>query len=147
MFKKWAMAAGLVASCALAAQAGILKSSVTAMRAYFRAGSTLSSSVMTAWGMSQESTQAVTIAASTAGERNCLKYVHGIGTSTGTLRVLDGSTTIYADAAAANAPMGDRFDDSELCGSVNAAMYILYSTAARQATSDQQYLSFASYKY
>jgi hypothetical protein len=145
--KKWTMAAVFVAGCAMAAHAGILKASVSAVRAYFRVGSTLSTSVMTSWGQVPEATQSVAIAASTNGQQNCLSFVSAVGTSTTSLRVLDGGTTIYATAGAANAPIGGRFNDEELCGSANQPLYILVSTAARSATVDMQAMSYSGYSY
>jgi hypothetical protein len=147
MIKKWMAAAALTACCAAAAHAGIIKASVTAMRSYFRVGSPLSSSVMTSWGVGQEATQAVTLAASSAGAKNCIKSIVAVGTSTGSLRVLDGGTTVYATVGSSYTTMGGRFDDEELCGSNGAAMYITFSTAARATTLDSQVLSFSAYTY
>jgi hypothetical protein len=70
----------------------------------------------------------VTIAAPGAGKRNCLSSLDVVSDTAYTLRVLDGTTTSYALALAANGGLVRSWDTEDLfCGSANAAMYITVS--------------------
>lgn len=86
-----------------------------------------------------------TITAGAAGVRNCITSLDMSSTAAaGTLRVLDGGTTIYAVVFAAGEDIIRDFDASgPLCGTAATAMHISYTTS----TAGAYQINYVGYTY
>lgn len=138
--KRLMLVLALLSTAVASGDAAIRKNTVTKMTSYLMTD-------LTSWGGGIEHTRGKTYAASTEGRANCLSFVKGVGTSSMTVRVLSGSTTIYADSAAADGSVGDRFNDEELCSEPNTALHVILSTGVRQAATDTHKISVSAYTY
>lgn len=144
--KKIGLVAALILLAVVASAA--IRKTMTKIAAYANVGNPQMTVVMTAWGIGQdEARQGVTIAAQSGGKRNCLSFLRAVGTSTMTVRVLDGGTTIYAESTTAGSPAGASFDDEDLCGSVDTALHVTVSTGINQSVLDRHLLNFSRYSY
>lgn len=90
--------------------------------------------------------QSVTIAAGSTGVRNCLSELTFVSSSTSTLRVLNGGTTIYAMNLAAASPLIETWAEDTMCGSAATALHIKVSTGSVNAVSTQQ-LNYTGFTY
>jgi hypothetical protein len=112
--------------------------------------SRLGPALATLTGWNNSSTEAavrVTISAGATGVRNCITKLTFISTSTSTLRILDGGTTVYGIDLAANTLLPDDWQPEDMCGSSATALHIKISTGVRQATLSTQQLNYTGFTY
>ena len=83
------------------------------------------------------------IAAAGTGIKNCLSNLDAQANSIYTIRVLDGGTTIYAMDLSSGSSIVRSFEDGDMCGTANTAMYIRVSTVGANVLS----MNYQGYTY
>lgn len=97
------------------------------------------------WGRGD---QAVSISSAPASGRICLTALTYVATTTSTLRLLDGGTTVYSMALAANAVLAERWSGDDMCGSSASKFHIALSTGFFLATPNvPQNLNYTGFAY
>ncbi len=107
-----------------------------------------SSSALTVWNNSAiTADQARVIVAASTGQRNCLSKMSFVATTTATVRILDGGTTVYAIDLAAAAPLYELWGEDDMCGAAATALTIKVSTAVRATPLGSQSLNTSGFTY
>jgi hypothetical protein len=95
-----------------------------------------------------EAAQAITLAApSPATVRNCLTKMSMVSSTTSTVRILDGGTTVYSMDLAAATPLYEVWDNDDMCAAAGAKLTIKISTGARLAPVSTQNANYSGFTY
>lgn len=83
-----------------------------------------------------------TIASAGAGRSNCLSNLDARNQSDYTLRILDGGTTVYAVSLTSGTTIVRAWDDNDMCGTANTAMYVNISSVSASGTLQINYIGY-----